>query len=45
MEESVGGGGGGWGGAEGGGRAIGVCRRDGERERGWLWKLVLIRGQ
>lgn len=27
------------------GRSIGVCRRDGEKESGWLWKLVVIRGQ
>lgn len=33
------------GGAEEEGRSIGVCRRDGEKESGWLWKLVVIRGQ
>ncbi len=33
------------GGAEEEGRTSGVCRRDGEKECGWLWKLVVIRGQ
>lgn len=33
------------GGAEKKGKVIGMCRRDGERERGWLWKVVVIRGQ